>query len=124
MANPNPPLKNLKSFKPGESGNPDGKPKGTLNFKTRAKWLLEATEEITHPVTGKKVTISIADQIDVALIRAARKGESWAVKEVLDRLEGKSAQAVDITSDGEKISNMIYMPAKKSEDYDADKLDS
>lgn len=98
---------NLIPAKPGEVRNPKGKPKGTLNFKTRAKWLLEATEEIIHPVTGKKVTISVADQIDVALIRAARKGESWAVKEVLDRLEGKSSQSVDVTSDGKALPTPI-----------------
>lgn len=34
MANPNPPLENLKPFKPGQSGNPKGKPKGTKSLST------------------------------------------------------------------------------------------
>lgn len=88
-------LENLQPAKPGEVRNPDGRGKGTLNFKTRARWLLDATEEITHPVTGEKITISVTDQIDVQLIRAARKGEPWAIKEVFDRLEGKASPIVE-----------------------------
>lgn len=32
MANPNPPLENLKPFKPGQSGNPKGRPKGSKSL--------------------------------------------------------------------------------------------
>lgn len=34
MANPNPPIENLKPFKPGQSGNPKGAKPGTKHLKT------------------------------------------------------------------------------------------
>ncbi len=43
-----------------------------------------------------------------------------AIESLLNRTYGKATENVDITSDGEKLSNMIYMPVKKSEDYDKD----
>ena len=42
MANPNPNRENLElgKFKPGQSGNPAGRPKGTPNRKDILKWVL------------------------------------------------------------------------------------
>jgi len=41
MANPNPPLENLKPFKPGQSGNPKGKKPGTRSLSTIIREFLE-----------------------------------------------------------------------------------
>lgn len=40
MSNPNPPLENLKPFKPGQSGNPNGAPKGTKHLSTHIQEML------------------------------------------------------------------------------------
>lgn len=46
--------------------------------------------------TGKKVTI--ADAIAAKIIHESLiSGESWAVKELMDRTEGKAPQSIEIT---------------------------
>ena len=68
-------------FKPGQSGNPAGLPKGTKWLKTRLREALEATG---------------ADKdIVLALIEKAKKGDILAIKEVMDRIDGKVSQEID-----------------------------
>ena len=39
------------------------------------------------------------------LVEAAEEGEAWAVKEIMDRMDGKAMQSTDVTSsDGTMIS--------------------
>lgn len=68
-------------FKPGESGNPAGRPKGQKWLKTRLREALEATG---------------ADKdIVLALIEKAKKGDIMAIKEIMDRVDGKVTQEID-----------------------------
>lgn len=108
---PNP--KNLTSFKPGQSGNSAGRPKGIPNTKTRMRRLLELTEKIKNPVTGELEEFTIMEQLDMQLIAKARMGNLRAYKEIVDRIEGKATQAVDMTSGRGKLeSPIIYLPAR------------
>jgi len=95
MSNPNPNLKNLKSWKPGQSGNPKGKPKGIPNSKTRLLRLLELTEQLKNPISGELEGFSVAEQMDLAVILKAKKGDIKAYNAILDRLEGKPTQAIE-----------------------------
>lgn len=71
-------------FKPGQSGNPGGRPK--------RKPLTEAYERIlSNPAE--------ANAIAKAMIRLARKGNVRAAQELADRTEGKAIQAMDISGD-------------------------
>jgi len=92
-------------FKKGESGNPDGKPEGAKNVSTILKELLEqvAPNEILNAkfvkefCKGKK-TVTTADAVAARLLNEGLiKGEPWAVKEILDRTEGKAAQSLELT---------------------------
>lgn len=47
------------------------------------------------------------EQIDMKLIQAARNGNLPAIKELLDRLEGKSQQSVDHTTLGKELPTPI-----------------
>jgi len=38
------------------------------------------------------------------LIDFAMDGQGWAFKEIGERLDGKAPQAVDVTSDGDKVN--------------------
>jgi 2-oxoglutarate dehydrogenase complex dehydrogenase (E1) component-like enzyme len=96
--------KGAKPFKKGESGNPTGKPKGVEHSSTRLKRLLELTQDLKNPVTGETESFSVAEQMDLALIIKARKGDVLAYREILDRLEGKAKQSTDITTDGESLN--------------------
>lgn len=91
-------------FQPGESGNPNGRPKGSRNASTilremmekeapdqivDAKFVREFCKGVTKPTNGHAI---VARMMQAAMI----DGESWAVKEIFDRLEGKAKQSVEI----------------------------
>jgi type II secretory pathway component GspD/PulD (secretin) len=102
-------------FKKGESGNPKGKPKGVEHSSTRLRRLLELSQKMKNPVTGEDEDFTVAEQMDLALIIKARKGDVLAYREILDRLEGKSKQITDITTGGEKLKGDVDY-SKLSED--------
>ena len=85
-----------KKFKKGESGNPEGKPKGIEHSSTRLKRLLELTQKMKNPVTNQDEDFSVAEQMDLALIIKARKGDVTAYREIMDRLEGKPQSKVQV----------------------------
>ena len=83
MSNPNPSPETR--WKPGQSGNPGGRPKGMLNF---AKALSDALTEETLAA------------ICASLAAKAMEGDMSAIKEVADRLDGKSKQQMDVDIKG------------------------
>lgn len=86
---------NLKSFKKGESGNPNGRPVGSLNRSTIVKRWLEATENAKNPITGDEEKMSQEDIITLALIKKARKGDTQAYKALMDSGYGAPKQEID-----------------------------
>src|SRR5262245_38389815 len=75
-------------FKPGQSGNPNGRPKGSsLNRLIKDK-LDEANR--------KKLTSSNGEVVAETLVAKATKGNLEAIKIVLDRVEGKPRQRIDL----------------------------
>lgn len=77
-------LKNLKPFKPGQSGNPKGRPKGVKNWSTIVQQLL-ADEQLIDKVIGKKPSYwdnlpskNAANAIVVAMIINALQGDKKA----------------------------------------------
>lgn len=102
--NPNPlPPPEHSRWKPGQSGNPKGRPKGIEHSSTRLLRLLKLTQKIKNPVSGELEEFTVLEQIDMKLIQKARSGDLPAVKELLDRLEGKAQQSMDVTTKGEAI---------------------
>ena len=73
--------------------------------------------------TGKPATIRVPmptrENIIQALLRKAAKGDVTAVKEIFDRVEGRTKQPVELTGkDGQPIqtennSVVIYLPSNK-----------
>ncbi len=75
-------------FKPGESGNPEGRPKLTL--------LSEALREQLAEVLPEADERTYAEEIARVLCADAAKGNVMAAKEIADRTEGKPKQAIDV----------------------------
>jgi hypothetical protein len=86
-------------FKPGTSGNPSGRPPGIPNSKTILARFLALTETLPNPVTGETEEMTQLEIMYLKQIAKARKGDLHAMKEILDRYEGKSTQPVDMKLD-------------------------
>ena len=80
-----------------ESGNPSGRPKGTLNRKTIAREYLAFLQEEVNPLTGIKELLSNEDMITLALIHKAKKGDVNAYKALMDSAYGAVKQNLEIT---------------------------
>ena len=86
------------AWKKGQSGNPRGRPKDKP-FADALRITL-AEEDTT---TKKRKLRAIADR----LVDAALKGDAWAIREVMDRVDGKAVQALDATiTDGSEFEDM------------------
>jgi hypothetical protein len=94
---------NLKPFKKGQSGNPKGYPKGVPNSATRLKRLLELTQKKRNIATGEMEDFTVIEQMDMALIKKALGGDVIAYREILDRLEGKAKQTMEVTEKTIKV---------------------
>lgn len=76
-------------FKPGESGNPGGRPRtGALARACRA--MLE------RPVPGDRQGRTYAQQIAERLADLALKGHTPSIRELADRAEGRAGQSLEI----------------------------
>jgi hypothetical protein len=86
-------------FAKGESGNPNGRPKGSLSFSTLYR---KAIENIAK---AKGVT---PDEFEIQLVTQAItkgfNGDRSFYADTMDRIHGKAQQHVDHTTDGEKIA--------------------
>jgi len=86
-------------FKKGQSGNPAGVKKGTLHASTIIRKWLEAKGPILNPLTGEEITLSYYDGIVLGQIsKALKTGDTAAFNSLVDRLEGKARQSLDIES--------------------------
>lgn len=100
MANPNPDQSNLKPFKKGDDPrrNVTGKNRGIPNTKTRLERYLNIVQEVKNPVNGELEDFTVFEQMDLALIAKARKGDVRAYQAIIDRTEGKPNQYIEQTN--------------------------
>ena len=91
-------LKNLKPWKPGQSGNPKGRPPKNISFTS----ILKAEILKSNPEDNRKRTW--AQLIVLATMKLAIKGNATALKEVWDRIDGR---AKDIPVDEDKPIQIV-----------------
>tara|TARA_R110002153_G_C13276009_1_gene493687 strand:+ start:210 stop:539 length:330 start_codon:yes stop_codon:yes gene_type:complete len=84
-------------FKKGESGNPNGRPKGSLNRSTIAKRWLEVEQDLKNPLTGDTEKMSQEDLMTLALIKKAREGDGGAYQKLMDSAYGKAIETKEIS---------------------------
>lgn len=126
MANNPKHMENLKPFKEGEDkrrANNGRKPTKFLTqllikeLKGKKEIEIEGYEINTGAKTKIKVPLPTKQTIIQALLRQAAKGNVNAIKEVLDRVEGKTLQPVGLQDkDGNDIPlNIILQPQPNCE---------
>lgn len=81
----------LKPFKPGQSGNPSGLPKGYKTFKTRIQEFAGKEIDFTD-LNNKKIKGSVGDGIIVALCAKALMGDTVAAKTIMEHAEAKKLE--------------------------------
>lgn len=80
-------IENLKPFKKGQSGNPNGRPKGQRNYLTIYR---EALEKIAD--ANDKTPEEIETMLEEMGIKHALKGNFAFWKDIRDRVHGKAIQ--------------------------------
>lgn len=80
-------------WKPGQSGNPKGRPKFSITV------ALEKRLQKLDPENKKAIKDAIAD----VWVSLALKGDLEAIKSIANRVEGTPKQAIDMTSNGQTI---------------------
>ena len=85
-------------WKPGQSGNPKGRPKSITFSEACRKALAEAEGDET-----------VAEVLAKAAIEFARKGSAQHLKEINDRVEGKARQPIDVsvTDPKEQLASLL-----------------
>lgn len=79
-------------FKPGQSGNPNGRPKGRRDFRT----IFYAALERLASQSGETVD-ALEEQMHIAAIQQAVKGNPKFFKDLNDRIHGKAPETVQHT---------------------------
>jgi hypothetical protein len=104
--NPNS-LKNLKPFKPGQSGNPAGRPK-TRPITERYAILAEIPlEEATRKKLNLPEGATYADAVVFAIYRRGMKGDIGAGREIREAIEGKSEKSLAHTLMADNAMGML-----------------
>ena len=107
---------NLIPFKPGQSGNPKGRPKRAVSYLTGKGYKLTEINDTIQEMVGmniaelKKVRESdnatiLEKTIAEALKKGLEKGNLESIETLLNRVYGKPKQDYDITSGGDKLDN-------------------
>lgn len=88
---------NLKKFSSEYQPEKNGRPKGSLNRSTIAKYWLEVNQNLKNPLTGENETMSQEDLMTLALIKKAREGDVNAYKALMDSGYGAPTQQITQT---------------------------
>ena len=99
-------------FKPGESGNPKGRPKKAEALTEILRTQL-AKAKIQYPDGSQLVA---KEALAAKLIELAMEGDVPALKYIYDRIDGKPAQSIDLDHSGELKYSII--PAVIPDDDD------
>jgi hypothetical protein len=91
---------NLKPFSKENQPANRGRPKGSPNRSTLLKKWLSAKMEITNPITRLKEKGKVEDEVILALVNKARKGDVPAIREILDTMYGKTVEKHEISGEG------------------------
>ncbi|TBH23631.1 hypothetical protein ELG64_09000 [Rhizobium leguminosarum] len=99
-------------FPKGVSGNPDGRKPGSVSIKAELQKLIDLTiKGEINPLTDEpEENMPVGRKIALNLVmKAVADNDMWAIKQILENLEGKPHQAVNI---GGQEDNPVGMTIK------------
>lgn len=106
MSNPNIAKDSPTTFKPGQSGNPKGKKKGTLSMTTKLKEAItkisEGNEEPDDVIIVKKV------------LEKAKAGDERMINLIWNYIDGKPLQQIENKVTGDLTINLTQYGDKNS----------
>lgn len=105
-----------KPWKKGQSGNPNGRPKGSKNRSTIARKWLGTKEKFRNPITGEIEELTQEDITTLAQVLKARKGDTNAYKALEDSAYGSPTQQVN-----QIITEQPLFPDVDVQEDDSDK---
>lgn len=130
-------IENLKPFQKGESGNPNGRPKKVFSVilaEMKAQGIEPATPSNVSDIFQYLLALPLSEIITIAgkpqeendlpaIMRIAAKeliGKRGLeiLREMLDRANGRSKQAMDITTGGEKLPATVIQFVDDSDNTD------
>lgn len=100
------------AFQPGQSGNPNGRPKKEAALSNLMREMLEELEEVRDKdgnPTGKMAKRKLI--FLKACFEHAAKGDAAFAKMIMSYIDGLPKQAIDLTSD-DKPLGYVVVPAK------------
>jgi len=101
MPNPNIAKDSPTTFKPGQSGNPNGRPKGAVSLVTKVREALDRIHEGTETRYDELLIQST--------LKDAIKTDGQSRRMIFQYLEGMPIQRTDLTTKGDKI---VFIPSE------------
>jgi Family of unknown function (DUF5681) len=100
-------------FKPGQSGNPNGRVKGARNLKTEVREVMKT--QITLTQNGQKTRITTRKAVVLRLTEKALSGNIPATRVLLDLIQNYDDHAVDSLSESLSVedASILEMFAEK-----------
>ena len=95
-------------WKPGQSGNPSGRPKGLVSLTTRLRSILATPIEGKSKVKGKKAQ-TYGDEMMALAVQSARRGDYRFFQHIYERIDGKIPDHVVI----EEVQQLVAQESEK-----------
>ena len=97
-------LENLRLFQPGNKMS-KGRPKGAQSLSHVLRKFLECKTTYDDPSTGDQTLVTYKELVALRLIeKAVNESDLGAIREILDRLEGKAVQSnLNVDINGNEI---------------------
>lgn len=100
---------NLRPWPKGKSGNPKGRPKGrTLTEDIRAELAKAPPPEILRKYRGLAGDVLSSELLAVVVVRKALQGDFRYFKEIIDRMDGKTAQPIALKNEAPLTLNEFF----------------
>lgn len=110
-------------FKPGQSGNPKGRPRNARSLKNVLKAELDQQVAITE--NNRTTKVSKFQVVIKRLVERAAKGEPRAISKLIDLvidmfgIDGESAKPANISLDDQEVVDAFLKRARDEQDDDA-----